>query len=267
MPATRTPSDTGPAASPARHQRLYVNVDHVATLRQARGGVEPDVLAAALLCEQAGADGITAHLREDRRHVQDVDVELLAMRVGTVFNLEMACTPEMLAIAERLRPHQVTLVPERRAELTTEGGLDVLALSDELAPALRRLADAGIRTSLFVDASAEAARRSAEIGATAIELHTGNYAHAAPGALEALNAAAEAGRLAGLRVHAGHGLTVANVGPVAAIPAIEELNIGHSIVSRALFVGLAEAVTEIRRAMDAARRAAGGSVASPSRAL
>jgi len=267
MPATRTPVDTAAAATPALHQRLFVNVDHVATLRQARGGQEPDVLAAALLCERVGADGITAHLREDRRHVQDADIDLLATRIATVFNLEMACTPEMLAIAERLRPHQVTLVPERRTELTTEGGLDVVARSDALAPALRRLADAGIRTSLFIDPSPEAVRRSHELGATAIELHTGRYAHAEPGSLDALVAAAEAARAAGLHVHAGHGLTVRNVAPVAAIPAIEELNIGHSIVSRAIFVGLAEAVREIRAAMDAARGLASASVASPSSAL
>jgi len=247
MPATR-PAD-------ARRQRLYVNIDHVATLRQARRGAEPDPVEAAHLCERVGVDGITAHLREDRRHVQDDDVERLARTVATVLNLEMACTAEMVAIAERLRPHQVTLVPERREEVTTEGGLDVDARPDELAAALRRLADAGIRTSLFIDPAEGAVRRSRELGAAAIELHTGSYAHHPddPAHLAALRDAAALGRSLGLAVHAGHGLTVGNVAPVAAIPEIEELNIGHSIVSRAVFVGLADAVGEIRRAMDAAR--------------
>ena len=251
MPATRA------SGTPLPHQRLYVNVDHVATLRQARRGHEPDPVEAALRCERAGADGITAHLREDRRHVQDDDVTRLATAVATVLNLEMACTAEMLAIAERLRPHQVTLVPERREEITTEGGLDVAQRPAELAEGLRRLAAAGIRTSLFVDPDPDAVRRSRDLGAAAVELHTGRYAHHPedPATLEALRAAAAAGAALGLAVHAGHGLTVGNVAPVAAIPEIEELNIGHSIVSRALFVGLEEAVREIRRAMDGARRA------------
>ncbi len=242
----------------ARRQRLYVNIDHVATLRQARRGAEPDPVEAAALCERVGVDGITAHLREDRRHIQDDDVERLARTVATVLNLEMACTGEMLAIAERLRPHQVTLVPERREEVTTEGGLDVERRPDELAAALRRLADGGIRTSLFIAPDERAVRRSRDLGADAIELHTGTYAHhpGDPAPLAALRDAAAFGRSLGLAVHAGHGLTVANVGAVAAIPEIEELNIGHSIVSRAVFVGLAEAVGEIRRAMDAARAGA-----------
>ena len=249
MPATR-PGD-------ARHQRLYVNIDHVATLRQARRGAEPDPVEAARLCERLGVDGITAHLREDRRHIQDADVERLAAEVTTVLNLEMACTPEMLAIAGRLRPHQVTLVPERREEVTTEGGLDVDHRPEELADALRGLAAAGIRTSLFIDPDEAAVRRSRELGAHAIELHTGSYAHhpTDPRTLGALRDAAALGRDLGLAVHAGHGLAVANVAPVAAIAEIEELNIGHAIVGRAVFVGLAEAVGEIRRAMDAARGA------------
>jgi pyridoxine 5-phosphate synthase len=238
-------------------QRLYINIDHVATIRQARRTDEPDPVAAAALCEAAGADGITAHLREDRRHIQDDDVERIARSVRTVFNLEMACTEEMVAIAERLRPHQATLVPERREEVTTEGGLDVTRDPAGLAAALRRLAAAGIRTSLFVDPAEDAVRRSHDLGAVAVELHTGTYAHhpGDPAAVRSLADAARVGASLGLAVHAGHGLTVRNVAPVAAISEVEELNIGHSIVSRAVFVGLAEAVREMRAAMDAARNA------------
>ena len=237
----------------ATHLRLYVNIDHVATLRQARRGDEPDPIAAAELCERAGADGITAHLREDRRHIQDADVFALPRRIRTVLNLEMACTDEMVAIAERLRPHQVTLVPERREEITTEGGLDVTREPRRLTDALARLSAAGIRTSLFIDPDLAAVERSHALGAAAIELHTGRYAHAArdPATLAALRDAAQHGTALGLAVHAGHGLTVRNVGPVAAIADIEELNIGHSIVSRAVFVGLEAAVREMRAAMDA----------------
>lgn len=239
----------------ARHQRLYVNIDHVATLRQARRGFEPSPIEAAALCESAGADGITAHLREDRRHIQDADVETLATSVRTYLNLEAGCAEEMIDIALRLRPPQVTLVPENREEVTTEGGLDVVRERERVARAVSRLREAGIRVSLFIDPDLTAVRMSKELGADAIELHTGDYANRphVPDTLEALKSAAREGAEAGLAVHAGHGLTVANVGPVAAIPEIEELNIGHSIVSRALFVGLAEAVQEIRQAMDAAR--------------
>jgi pyridoxine 5-phosphate synthase len=238
-----------------KRQRLYINIDHVATVRQARRGNEPDPVAAALLCEEAGADGITAHLREDRRHIQDVDIERLATEVTTVLNLEMACTDEMLAIAMRLRPHQVTFVPERREEITTEGGLDVSHDAKRLRDGLARLGDAGIRTSLFIAPHRDAIERSRELGAAAVELHTGQYAHCA-GDSETLNALKDASRQGaslGLSVHAGHGLTVANVAPVAAIPEIEELNIGHSVVSRAIFVGLVESVRELRRVMDEAR--------------
>src|SRR5215207_958366 len=245
----------GSAAPRAARQRLYVNVDHVATLRQARRTDEPDPIAAAALCESAGADGITAHLREDRRHIQDADVERLARAVRTVLNLESACTDEMLAIAEQLRPHQVTLVPERREEITTEGGLDVSREPERLAAAVDRLRRAGIRSSLFIDPDPDAVRRSLELGAVAVELHTGTYAHQ-PGEGPALTALRDAARLAaslGLAVHAGHGLTVRNVRPVSAISEIEELNIGHSIVSRAIFVGLGAAVREIREAMDEGR--------------
>jgi pyridoxine 5-phosphate synthase len=237
-------------------QRLYINIDHIATVRQARRGAEPVPVEAVPVCERAGADGITAHLREDRRHIQDADIDAIARAVTTAFNLEMACTAEMVALAERLRPRQVTLVPERREEVTTEGGLAVAAGTDRLGPALRRLAAAGIRTSLFVDPDRESVRRSRDLGADAVELHTGTYAHA-PGEGAALDALRDGARLAaslGLAVHAGHGLTTANVGPVAAIPEIEELNIGHHVISRAIFVGLDAAVRELRAAMDAARR-------------
>jgi pyridoxine 5-phosphate synthase len=241
---------------PATHQRLYINVDHVATLRQARRTDEPDPVAAALLCEDAGAEGITAHLREDRRHMQDDDIIKIASSVRTVFNLEMALTGEMLSIAERLKPYQITFVPERREEVTTEGGLDVAREPAKLRDGLARLKRAGVRTSLFIDPDAGAVQRSRDLGADAIELHTGTYAHDPSNArsLRALVDAAELGRSLGLAVHAGHGLTVRNVGPVAAIAANEELNIGHSIVSRAIFVGLAQSIAEMREAMVLARR-------------
>ena len=234
--------------------RLYINIDHVATVRQARRGSEPDPVAAATLCEDAGADGITAHLREDRRHIQDADIERLSRSVRTVLNLEMACTPEMLELALRIRPHQVTLVPERREEITTEGGLDVAGAEARIGDALRQLNTAGIRTSLFIDPDADTVRLSRELRATAIELHTGQYAHHSGRAeLKALRTAAELGASVGLAVHAGHGLTVANVGPVAAIPEVEEANIGHSIISRAIFIGLPAAIKEMRQAMQKAR--------------
>ena len=235
--------------------RLCINIDHVATLRQARKTDEPDPVAAARLCEDAGADGITAHLREDRRHIQDADVEGMLRVLKKPFNLEMACTEEMLGIAERLKPHQVTLVPEKREEITTEGGLDVTREPDALAAAITRLKGAGIRTSLFVDPVPMIIERSAWAGADAIELHTGTYAHHPddPRTINALRDAAKQAASLHLAVHAGHGLTVRNVGPVAAIAEIEELNIGHSIVSNAVFDGLAAAVRSMRRAMDAAR--------------
>jgi pyridoxine 5-phosphate synthase len=253
---SETPTPPG-ARFVAPLQRLYVNIDHVATLRQARRGHEPDPAEAARLCEDAGADGITAHLREDRRHIQDRDVDALGAQVRTVLNLEMAATAEMRGIALRLRPHQVTLVPERREEITTEGGLDVSRDQEALAALLADLKDSGIRTSLFIDADERMVRLSRELGADAIELHTGRYAHHPDDTepLAALDQASRLGRSLGLGVHAGHGLTVFNVGPVAAIPEIEELNIGHSIVSRAIFLGLATSVREIRAAMDAARAA------------
>jgi pyridoxine 5-phosphate synthase len=209
------------------------------------------------MCEDAGADGITAHLREDRRHIQDRDVERIAREVRSVFNLEMACTDEMVAIALRLRPHQVTLVPERREEITTEGGLDVSRDAKRLRDSLARLNDAGIRTSLFIGPDPQMVERSRDLGATAIELHTGTYAHHASDTapLRALQDAAALGARLGLAVHAGHGLTVTNVPPIARVVEIEELNIGHSVVSRAIFVGIAEAVRELRNVMDSVRSA------------
>jgi pyridoxine 5-phosphate synthase len=239
----------------ARRLRLYVNIDHIATLRQARRSDEPDPVEAAAICERAGADGITAHLREDRRHIQDSDVERLATSVRTYFNLETACVPEMIAIAVRLKPQQVTLVPERREEVTTEGGLAVTARPAAVQESIAKLSAVGIRTSLFIDSDIEAVRASRDLGADAIELHTGEYSRAreTSAAVDAIRKASRLGRELGLAVHAGHGLTVRNVGPVASIMDIEELNIGHSIVSRAVMVGLDTAVREIREAMDAAR--------------
>ena len=241
----------------ATHQRLFINVDHVATIRQARRGAEPDPLAAALACEAAGADGITAHLREDRRHIQDADMERLAAGVRTGLNFEMALSDPIVELALRLKPREVTIVPERREEVTTEGGLDVSREPERLIGAIRQLSAAGIRCSLFIDPDREAVQRSRDLGAHAIELHTGRYAHhpgdTAP--VTALIESAAFGADLGLAVHAGHGLTLSNVGPVAAIGEIEELNIGHSIVSRAVFVGIGEAVREMRTAMDRARGA------------
>jgi len=236
-------------------QRLYINIDHVATLRQARRAQYPDPVAAARLCEDAGADGITAHLREDRRHIQDADVEALAKSARTPFNLEMAATAEMTAIAVRLRPYQVTLVPEKREEITTEGGLDLLSDPERVAKCLDALKAAGIRTSLFIDPDRRQVERAAALAVAAVEFHTGTYCHhpEMPAHLGAIRAASAQAKAAGLAVHAGHGLTVENVGPVAAIAECEELNIGHSIVGQAIFVGLAEAVRAMRAAMDAAR--------------
>ena len=239
--------------------RLCINVDHVATLRQARRADEPDPVTAARLCEDAGADGITAHLREDRRHVQDEDVERLLRTIRTPFNLEMACVEEMLAIAERLRPHQVTLVPERREEITTEGGLDVTRSRQALDEGIRRLKAAGIRTSIFVDPVPMVIERCAWLGADAVELHTGAYAHHPDDVrfVAALQAGARQARTLGLAVHAGHGLTARNVGPVAALIDVEELNIGHSVVSNSVYVGLTASVRSVRLAMDAGRAARG----------
>jgi pyridoxine 5-phosphate synthase len=231
--------------------RLYINVDHVATLREARKTDEPDPVAAARVCEEAGADGITAHLREDRRHIQDQDVERLMTAVG-VFNLELATSPDVVALACRLRPYQATLVPERREEITTEGGLDLSRPNPRLRETIRRLEEAGIRVSLFIDPDLPTLDAAKDLGVPAIELHTGRYAHTwrqSQKALDELRRAARHGSDMGLFIHAGHGLTQANVAPVAEISEIEELNIGHSIVSRAILVGIGAAVVEMRKAM------------------
>ena len=231
--------------------RLYINVDHVATVRQARRTDEPDPVEAALLCEQGGAQGITAHLREDRRHIQDDDVVRL-MSAVQVLNLELATSPDVVALASRLRPYQATLVPERREEITTEGGLDLSRPNPKLRETVRRLEEAGARVSLFIDPDPGTIDAAKDLGVPAIELHTGRYANSwrqGRGALEELQRAARHAADMGLFVHAGHGLTYANVAPVAAIPEIEELNIGHSVVSRAVMVGIRQAVEEMRVAM------------------
>jgi len=239
--------------------RLYINVDHVATVRQARRTDEPDPVEAALLCELGGADGITVHLREDRRHIQDADVRALAARVSTVLNLELATVDEIVETATELRPHQATLVPERRQEITTEGGLDLRPGHEpdrRLVDAIGRLSGAGIRVSLFIDPDLPTIERAAELGVPAIELHTGDYANhwrTSDEPLERLRTASRYAKSAGLAVHAGHGLTYLNVQPVAAIPEIEELNIGHTIVSRSIFVGIEAAVRKMRVLVDAAR--------------
>ena len=238
--------------------RLYVNIYHAATVRQARRTDEPDPVRLAVLVEQAGADGITVHLREDRRHIQDRDVELLARTVRTVVNLELAAADEIVAISERLKPHQATLVPERREEITTEGGLDCVAGAARIRAALARLAAAGVRTSLFISPDPPAVAAAAALAPVAVELHTGRYAESwrrGGAALAELAAAARQAQALGLAVHAGHGLTYENVGPVAALPGVEELNIGHSIISRAVFVGIERVVREMRERIDRARAA------------
>lgn len=213
-------------------------------------------MEAARWCEDAGADGITVHLREDRRHIQDADVETLSRTVRSCLNLEMACSDEMLAIALRLRPHQVTIVPERRQEITTEGGLDVQREPAALRRALDALNAAGIRTALFIDPDVEIVKASRDLGAVAVELHTGQYAHHPDqaGPILALARAADEGTRIGLGVHAGHGLSVSNVASVAALEPIEELNIGHALIGRSILIGIAGAIHELRAVMNAARR-------------
>ncbi len=230
--------------------KLGLNVDHVATLRQARGGMEPDPVTAAAIGELAGAAGITIHLREDRRHIQDRDLELLRRTVKTSLNLEMAATGEMVAIACRVRPEQCTLVPEKRQELTTEGGLDVITSLPAVSAAVQALQQAGIVVSLFIDPNPDQLKAAAQTGADAVELHTGAYAEATGQAdrereLAALRDAVTLGNNLGMTVHAGHGLNYINVAPVAVIPGIREFNIGHSIIARAILVGLDRAVREM----------------------
>jgi len=242
--------------------RLGVNIDHVATIRNARGGRHPDPVRAARLAAQAGADGITAHLREDRRHISDHDIERLSREIDLPLNLEMAATEEMLAIALRHRPHAACLVPEKREERTTEGGLDVRRFRDQLAPYVRRLGEAGIRVSLFIEPDPAQLDAAVALGALVVELHTGAYCEA-EGPAQArhlgriVDAAARAATI-GLECHAGHGLTFDTVAPVAAIPTVAELNIGHFLVGEAIFGGLESAIRRMRALMDKARAAAVG---------
>lgn len=235
--------------------RLGVNIDHVATIRNARGGEHPSPVRAAHMAAAAGADGITAHLREDRRHMTDADIAQLVAEIALPLNLEMAATEEMLGIALRNRPHAACIVPERRAERTTEGGLNAAGQYNTLAPFVSRLVDAGIRVSLFIAPDAVQIEAAARLGAPVIELHTGPYAHSdgSTDELARLATAASYAASLGLEVHAGHGLSFANVSSVAALPGLAELNIGHFLIGEAVFTGLASAIHEMRRLMDAAR--------------
>ncbi|OYX39296.1 MULTISPECIES: pyridoxine 5'-phosphate synthase [unclassified Sphingomonas] len=237
--------------------RLGVNIDHVATVRNARGVGYPDPVRAALVAAEAGADGITAHLREDRRHITDDDIARLVAELTIPLNLEMAATEEMLAIALRHRPHAACIVPEKREERTTEGGLDAAGMHNHLAPMVSALQDSGIRVSLFVEPAARQIDAALRLGAPVIELHTGAYAEmtgdARTAELQRLIDAAALAAKNGIEVHAGHGLTVDNVAPIAAIPQLRELNIGHSLIADAIFLGLGDAVRAMRAAMDVAR--------------
>jgi len=237
--------------------RLGINVDHVATLRNARGGEHPCPVRAAELAAEAGADGITAHLREDRRHIRDHDIERLKNEISLPLNLEMAMTDDMLAIALRVLPNAVCIVPEKREELTTEGGLDAMALEKPLTPFVARLQDAGIRVSLFIAPDHDQIKAAHRIGAKAIEIHTGRYCHLLGKGRHAershISDAAMLARALELEVHAGHGLSYDNVGPIAAIPEIIELNIGHFLIGEAVFSGLGDAIHTMRRLMDEAR--------------
>ncbi|PJK31328.1 pyridoxine 5'-phosphate synthase [Minwuia thermotolerans] len=246
--------------------RLGVNIDHVATIRNARGGGHPDPVRAARQAAEAGADGITAHLREDRRHISDDDIERLSAQIDLPLNLEMAATEEMLGIALRHKPHAACLVPEKREEVTTEGGLDVAAHHRHLAPVVRSLVDAGIRVSLFIDPEPVQLHVAKALGAPVVELHTGAYCDAGDadreGELARIIHAAEYAADLGLEVHAGHGLTFDTVSPVAAVPQVVELNIGHFLVGEAIFSGLNSAITRMRSLMDKARAAATGSASA-----
>ncbi|SDA26211.1 pyridoxine 5'-phosphate synthase [Sphingomonas sp. NFR15] len=237
--------------------RLGVNIDHVATVRNARGGAYPDPVRAALLAAEAGADGITAHLREDRRHITDDDIARLSAGLTIPLNFEMAATDEMRAIALNHRPHAACIVPEKREERTTEGGLDAAGQFAQLAPLVADLSAAGIRVSLFIEPSAAQIEAAVRLGAPVVELHTGRYCELSGADRSAeLRRIADAAALAaknGIEVHAGHGLTYDNVAPIAAIPQVRELNIGHFLIGEAIFLGLAESVRRMRDAMDAAR--------------
>jgi len=237
--------------------RLGVNIDHVATVRNARGGATPDPIRAALIAQAAGADGITAHLREDRRHISDEDIARLSRDLEIPLNLEMAATEEMLEIALKARPHATCIVPEKREERTTEGGIDVVGHFGRLKPIVSALGAAGIRVSMFIEPDRKQLDASRELGAPVVELHTGAYANASGAAQEALlkhiRNAAEFGADLGLEIHAGHGLTYENVKPVAVIPHIRELNIGHFLIGEAIFTGLTDSIQKMRRLMDEAR--------------
>jgi pyridoxine 5-phosphate synthase len=240
-----------------RSLRLGVNIDHVATIRNARGGEHPDPVRAAEIVAQAGGDGITVHLREDRRHIRDEDLARVQAATGLPLNLEMAATDEMVEIALRHRPHAACIVPERREERTTEGGLDAAGQHNRLAPLVARLADAGIRVSLFIAPDPRQIEAALRLGAPVVELHTGEYAHATGDAIAAeLARIADMAALAvknGIEPHAGHGLTYENVQPIAAIPQLAELNIGHYLIGEAIFCGLDASVTKMRELMDAVR--------------
>lgn len=237
--------------------KLGVNIDHIATLRQARGTDYPSPLEAAAVCEAAGADGITVHLREDRRHIQDADVAALRAAVHVPLNLEMACIEEMIAHAAAVRPEEVCVVPERREEITTEGGLDVVGRVSAVSAAVRRLEESGIRVSLFVEPDERQLEACAATGAPCVELHTGAFCHAAGAAADAeldrLKRSADTAHGMGLQVNAGHGIHLLNIDRILEIPRLDTLNIGHSIIARAVFVGLAEAVREMRAAIAAYR--------------
>lgn len=238
--------------------RLGINVDHVATVRQARRAELPDPVVAALAAERAGADGITVHLREDRRHIQERDVERLRAEATTKVNLEMAVTPAMVAFAEKIRPDDACFVPEKREELTTEGGLDICVHKERIVDAVKRLQDRGIQVNLFIDPAKAQIETAKQVGAHGIEIHTGAYCNVAAAArqseLDAIAAAAELARRLGLEVHGGHGLDYVNVAPIARIPEMVELNIGHSIIARAVMVGIVQAVAEMKQLLARSRQ-------------